>query len=76
MSRVLTSKHKPVNGAVKLNATQIARLLKASRPPDIFTNSSSRVRWYRDVSTFADALRDESTRFNATEFFDECGVPS
>lgn len=54
----------------------IAAALKASRPADLYGNDTARKTWYATVSELSLSLARDNARFDATRFFDACGVPT
>lgn len=58
-----------------MTAKTIAKALAKSRPVQIYSNHAARLQWYADVSSLAEALRDDSKYFDSVEFFNLCEVP-
>lgn len=54
----------------------LALCLRSTRPEDIYTNHVARLQWYADVSGIAELIKRNGVRFDATQFFNDCGVPS
>lgn len=58
----------------------IAAALRVARPAvipgsNVIMNGTARSVWYACVTAVANALKADNARFEASRFFDACGVP-